>query len=381
MISEEEKGKGVTFSAQEWLRYQRHIQLPQFSVAGQTRLKQARVLIVGVGGLGCPAAQYLAAAGVGHITLVDGDVINISNLQRQILFTHADRGKSKAAVAQARLEACNPDIDVVAQQQNLSVDNAPALIAGCDLVLDCTDNFHTRYLINDLCVEYQKPWVYGSVLGFAGQLAVFMPGKTCFRCVFPEASEVADCNQAGVLGVIPGMIGLLQATEVIKYLAGLSGSLENKMLLVDSLSMQQRSIKLVQEKNCTICSGKENYRDKISDYQFFCQAEAVESFLLSPEQVLKKQSQVDCILVDVRTDTEHHAFNLGGEWVPVDTIAANKHGFSPDKTYILYCQSGMRSEKAVRYLLDAGFKNTFSLAGGLSTYLEVLVADKTFQWR
>ena len=178
----------TALTAQEWLRYQRHLQLPQFSAAGQLALKAAHVLIVGMGGLGCPVAQYLAAAGVGKLTLVDADTVSLSNLQRQILYSCEDVGIKKVVAARQRLTALNDAIAIEAVIQQLSLQNAPALIQQCDLVVDCSDNFATRYLINDLCIAKQKPWIYGSVLGFAGQLALFVPGGACFRCLFPEAS-------------------------------------------------------------------------------------------------------------------------------------------------------------------------------------------------
>lgn len=360
----------MLFSAEEWLRYQRHIQLPQFSVAGQQSLKQSRVLVVGAGGLGCPVSQYLAAAGVGHITLVDADRVNLSNLQRQILFTTEDVGRPKVEVARQRLLAINNTISIQAINAHLSLDNALALIEACDLVVDCSDNFNTRYLINDICAAVSKPWIYGSVLGFSGQLALFSPGECCFRCLFPEASDVADCNQSGVLGVMPGLIGLLQATEVIKFLAQLPGSLRGRLLLVEGLNSEMRSIKLSQSPDCIICSGKHTYRDCAEDYQFLCAAEEISAdYVLSPSQFKNVQQDNSYRLIDVRSEAEHQAFNLGGECLTVDSIVEDRHAMDVDGRYLFYCQSGQRSTRAADHLRAAGFNGVFSLQGGMAGLL------------
>ena len=220
------------FSADEWLRYTRHIQLPQIGASGQSRLKHSRVLIVGAGGLGSPLALYLAAAGIGNITIVDGDTVEVTNLQRQILFSTNDIGQSKAAIAKAKLHALNPHIHVNAIEQHLSVDNVDGLIGESDLVVDCTDNFATRFLINDRCVQFKKPWVFASIFQFSGQCSLFTPQSACFRCLFPEPPKDApDCNAAGVVGVLPGLLGTIEANEAIKYLAGIETTLENQLLI------------------------------------------------------------------------------------------------------------------------------------------------------
>ena len=238
----------TTFTASEWLRYTRHIQLPQLGAEGQARLKQSHVLIVGCGGLGSPVSLYLAAAGVGHITLIDGDTVDITNLQRQILFGTEQVGENKAESGKQRLQDLNPDIDVSTVTSHLTPENAEDLITAADLVIDCTDNFSVRYLINDLCVENKKPWLFAAIHQFKGQCALFLPEEACFRCLFPEVSaDVEDCNTAGVLGVLPGILGTFQATEAIQYLAGLPTPLKNNLLLVDALDFNFQKIKIIKD--------------------------------------------------------------------------------------------------------------------------------------
>jgi adenylyltransferase/sulfurtransferase len=357
-----------TLSEREQQRYQRHRQLPGFAEEGQQRLKQSHILIIGMGGLGCPASLYLAAAGVGQLTLVDGDQVSLSNLQRQVLFTEADISESKALTAQQRLQAINSDIAITAIAEQLTPDNAPALIEHCDLVLDCTDNFHTRYLINDLCHHFKKPWVYSSVLGFNGQLALFNPEHSCFRCLFPELSEVPDCNQAGVLGVIPGTLGTLQASEAIKHLAGLSEDSTNKLQQFSALQTSLRGIKLRRSDDCPICSGKQTYLDLGDDYQVSCQP-LDNQYLINPEQLSVFIEQYQPQLIDVRSEAEHQQGNLGGINIPAGNIHADNMDTADDLTkdtwYLLYCQSGVRSQRALQAMLDRGYTRLRSLQGGM----------------
>ena len=356
------------FSAREKQRYQRHMQLPGFSEAGQRKLKQSHILIIGMGGLGCPAAQYLAAAGIGQLTLIDGDEVSLSNLQRQILFSESDIGHSKAEAAGARLQSLNSDIDIRTIAQPLTLDNAPALIEVADIVIDCTDNFHTRYLINDLCSHYATPWVYSSVLGFAGQLALFDPAHSCFRCLFPELSEVPDCNQAGVLGVVPGALGTLQALEAIKYLAHLGGygddCTANKLHQLSALDLGLRPIKLGRSPECPICSGQGSYLDHQQDYQAQCFSLPAE-YQLSADQFDSFLNSHQPQLIDVRSADEHAQGNLGGINIPLDSLM-EINNLDPDGCYLIYCQSGLRSQKAVQALLDNNDKLSIrSLQGGI----------------
>lgn len=354
------------FSAAENQRYQRHFQLPGFSAVGQLALKQARVLVVGVGGLGCPATQYLVAAGVGQLTLLDGDSVSLSNLQRQVLFSSHDIGQPKASTAKRQLQALNAAIDITALDEALSIANAGPLIARHDLILDCTDNFYSRYLINDLCSSLKKPWLYSSVLGFGGQLALFTPGNACFRCLFPEQGDTPDCNQAGVLGVVPGLMGVLQATEAIKYLAQLPGSLANTLLQVDGLEPAFKSFRLQRDADCLVCAGKRSVADNLADYQPDSQRQALDSqYQLSPAEFTHALNDDSVQLIDVRSVAEHQQANPGGVCVPLEQILANDYDFNRDQQYLLYCQRGQRSQQAVRHLLIEGFSRIKSLAGGI----------------
>jgi len=361
----------TTFNEQEWQRYQRHVQLGSLGAAGQTRLKDSRVLIVGVGGLGCPAAQYLGAAGVGHITLVDGDCVDRANLQRQILFADADVGELKAEVGAARLRANNPHIEVATVCEHLSPDNAQALIAAADLVLDCTDNFATRYLINDVSLLTGTPWLFASVVQLSGQIALFTPDSACFRCLFPEAPEgVADCNSAGVLGPMPGLLGMLQAVETVKFLAGLATSLENTLLLVEGLSMDFRRIALRKNTGCR-CGTAITIDAASPDYQFACAADDASPFSLDADAFRAKMNEPQVVLIDVRGPEEHTCFNIGGSNVVFSDDFAAACGIPQDNaecTVLLYCQSGIRSEKAANALQAAGVEKVFSLRGGLGSW-------------
>lgn len=385
------------FSPQEYLRYTRHLQLPSIGVAGQTKLKNARVLIVGCGGLGAPVSLYLAAAGVGSITLIDGDSVELSNLQRQITFSESDIGKSKAQCTQQRLQAINSDIYISAINQALSVDNADALIKAADLVLDCTDNFATRYLINDLCKLNRTPWIYASIYQFSGQCALFMPDESCFRCLFPNPPQDAlDCNIAGVLGVLPGLLGTLQATEALKTLAGIASAISNTLLLVETNDMQFQKIALQKNESCLCCrpnnsgsnnsdsnnSGSENsgsdngntdsgnnelfsFNPASSDYVMQCEPKEMHAHSINAIEFNQWFQRDDVLLIDVRDKRERDAFHLGGEHIPLNKIETSSTDIMENKTVILYCQSGIRSQQACQLLRDKKI-NALSVKGGIA---------------
>ena len=364
------------FTASEWLRYTRHIQLPQLGTEGQVCLKQSHALIVGCGGLGSPVALYLAAAGVGHITLVDGDTVDVTNLQRQILFGTDQVGTKKAESGKKRLQDLNPEIKVSTVSEDLTPDNAEGLITSADLVIDCTDNFTVRYLINDLCVKNKTPWLFAAIHQFKGQCALFSPGNGCFRCLFPEVStEVEDCNTAGVLGVLPGILGTFQATEAIKYLAGLSTPLKNNLMLVDALDLNFQKINIIKNEECPACGedkvcGENKKTDNfLSQSSPACTAGNTDNAGISPEQFEALKNQGDCLIIDVRSDTERTAFNIGGEHIPLDSLESSSQQISPDKEILCYCQTGIRSAKAAKLLAEKGF-NANSLRGGLVAWLK-----------
>lgn len=354
------------FSQKEYLRYSRHIQLPGVGIDGQLKLKSARVLIVGCGGLGAPVSLYLAAAGLGNITLIDGDSVELSNLQRQITFSEKDIGKNKALCTQQRLQQLNSDIQIDAIDQALSVDNAEALIQSADLVLDCTDNFPTRYLINDLCKINNTPWIYASVYQQSGQCALFTPQESCFRCLFPSPPKgELDCNAAGVLGVLPGLLGTLQATEALKYLADIPCSSVNTLLLVETSDMHFQKITLQKDSNCILCSDDNPVFDPSNnDYKLHCSAAEKSISSISAVDFEKWSQRDDIVLIDIREQHERDAFNLGGEHIPADQLLSSIAGKVENKTALLYCQSGVRSQKACELLLEKNIK-ALSVAGGI----------------
>ncbi|MBX2807739.1 MAG: HesA/MoeB/ThiF family protein [Cellvibrionaceae bacterium] len=367
----------LPLTADEGLRYMRHVQLPQVGLKGQQRLRQARVLIVGAGGLGSPVAFYLAAAGVGHITLVDADRVDVSNLQRQILFTTDDIAQSKATSAQQRLLALNPNITVEAVTEAIAIDNAAALITPADLIIDCTDNFAARYLINDTCVRLQKPWLFASIYQFSGQCALFTPTSACFRCLFPEPPQhTGDCNSAGVLGVLPGLLGTHQANEALKYLLGLPCPLENTLLMIEAQDLTYQKIQLRKSPECRVC-GDQQQPVNPADYdlpqpsQAMCDT-AVAAVDISPDQFRQQKNSATVLLLDVRSAEEHQAFNLGGKHIPLEQLPDQLSNLLSDadasKKILCYCQTGSRSKQAAKLLITRGFQSQ-SLQGGLTQFI------------
>ena len=356
------------FNSQEFSRYARHIQLGDIGVDGQRKLKSAQVLIVGCGGLGAPVSLYLAAAGVGQLTLVDGDHVELSNLQRQVILTEADIGLSKAICAQTRLKALNSHIKVNTASERLTVDNAERLIQAADLVIDCTDNFATRYLINDVCKAHSKSWIYASVYQFSGQCALFTPEQTCFRCVFPKPpSNAPDCNSHGVLGVLPGLLGTLQATEAIKYLTGIASGIANTLLLIEADTMQMQKIQLRPDENCPCCYRDFSFNSALADYQPPCKTARNENdkYSLTVEAFYQHQHNKEVVLLDVRDKNEHDAFNLGGLHVPLAELKQRLDELPSNKKIVAYCQSGVRSSAAAQLLRQANL-DAMSVNGGIA---------------
>lgn len=365
----DESNRNTLFSASEWQRYSRHVQLPQVGAEGQGKLKKAKVLIVGAGGLGCPVALYLAAAGVGSITIVDGDTIELSNLQRQILFNTQQIGKSKAESAKQELMALNPEIKVIAKAEYLSAQNASSLVAAADLTIDCSDNFPTRYLINDVCQQQQKPWIFAAIHQFSGQCSLFSSETGCFRCLFPVApSDMGDCNAAGVLGVLPGMLGTIQANEALKYLIGQPVPLKAMLLVVDALELSFKKMGISRDLQCTTCgSGTENPIDPLPET--LCSREQADDYAVTVEQFELLRKRDNYIVVDVRTDAEHAAFNIGGKSIPLAILADSLASIDSNAALLCYCQSGLRSLQAAKLIASAGIKSQ-SLHGGLAAWLK-----------
>lgn len=355
------------FSAREWLRYARQIQLPEVGVAGQQRLRRARVLIVGAGGLGAPAALYLAGAGVGHLTLVDGDAVALSNLHRQVLYSGADLGTNKAVAAARQLGARNDDIAIEAIAAPLSAANVDTLVASADLVLDCTDQMPVRYLINAACRRHGRPWLFAGVERFAGQLALFVPDGACFQCLYPTLPEqLQDCAGAGVLGVVPGVLGLLQAGEALKYLTGLPVPSQNHLLLWDGLGLELRWLRLRRDPACRCCGGSGVAEMPMAAV---CSTSAGADRELSPSAFAEARQRSDHLLVDVRSAAEYQAFNMGGLNIPVDELQPDDPRLA-GRALLLLCQTGVRSRRGAAQLRAAGREAVFSLRGGILAWLE-----------
>src|SRR5258705_8406501 len=360
----------------ELLRYSRHLILPDVGVPGQEKLKAARVLLIGAGGLGSPAALYLAAAGVGTLGLVDFDVVDVTNLQRQLLHGSSDVGRTKLDSARDRIREVNPHVDVVTHDTRLTSANALEILQDYDIIVDGTDNFATRYLTNDACVLLGKPNVYGSVFRFEGQASVFSTTDgPCYRCLFPEPPPpglVPSCAEGGVLGVLPGMIGTIQATEAIKLALGVGSSLAGRLLLVDALTMEFRTVTLRKDPACPAC-GTRTITELI-DYDEFCgvadppaDEDLDEVAEITPRELAAHLIEgADFDLVDVREPREWDIAHLdGARLIPLGTLPASLEALDRNRELVVMCRSGQRSAAAVQQLQAAGFRKVKNLAGGL----------------
>ncbi|MDR6562956.1 MULTISPECIES: molybdopterin-synthase adenylyltransferase MoeB [unclassified Arcicella] len=349
----------------DFQRYNRQIILPEIGLAGQQQLNDAKVLVIGAGGLGCPILQYLVAAGVGNIGIVDADVVSISNLQRQILYTTADIDKKKVEVAKERLLAINPNVNIQTFPVNLSADNALALFAKYDIIVDGSDNFATRYLVNDASVILNKPFVSGSIFKFEGQVSVFnfQEGPT-YRCLYaepPTAGSVPNCAEIGVIGTLAGIIGTMQAAEVIKMITGAGEVLSGKLLMFDMLTMRSQIIKFK-----AIPENKQI--SKLVDYQILCGDFPVENTHVIDIQTLEQwiEEQRDFQLIDVRNPHEFERDNIGGINIPLDDLLESIDEINLEKTIVFCCQTGLRSAKAIELLKSVSIEGTFlNLGGGI----------------
>ena len=365
-------GELPPLSPEEQLRYGRHLILPEVGPLGQRRLRAARVLLVGAGGLGSPVALYLAAAGVGTLGMVDGDAVDASNLQRQVLHGTGDVGRDKLDSARDRLRDLNPGVEVIAHHGWLAAENALALVDAYDLVVDGTDNFRTRYLVNDACVLSGKPDVYGSVFRFEGQATVFCaPGGPCYRCLYPEPPPpdlVPSCAEGGVLGVVPGLVGLIQATEVLKWLTGAGTPLVGRLLLVDALGPEFRTVRIQRDPLCPAC-GTRTIRS-VAEPPAACAAPAASADpvpTLSPRELAARRERGEALdLVDVREPHEWAQGRIqGARLVPLATLREARATFDDARDVVVYCRSGARSAAAVRQLRALGVERVWSLAGGI----------------
>jgi adenylyltransferase/sulfurtransferase len=365
-------------TAEELQRYGRHLLLPEVGPAGQRRLKAARVLMVGAGGLGSPIGLYLAAAGVGHLGLVEFDTVDRSNLQRQLLHGTKDVGRKKLDSAIERLRDVNPNVRVEGHDLRLDRTNALELVKAHDVVVDGTDNFATRYLTNDACVLAGRPNVYGSIFRFEGQASVFCtPDGPCYRCLFPEPPPpglVPSCAEGGVLGVLPGLVGTIQATEVLKLLLGLGDGLAGRLLLVDALGMAFRTVNVRRDPRCPACGTRQ--LTELVDYEQFCAAPHGEAEApvpeIAPAAVAARRAAGEPLdLVDVREPQELEVARIeGARLVPLSRFDAALATFPRDRDVILFCKGGVRSARAARKLLAAGHARVWSMAGGILRWSE-----------
>jgi adenylyltransferase/sulfurtransferase len=370
----------ATLSNDEILRYSRHLIMPEVGMEGQQKLKAARVLCIGAGGLGSPLALYLGAAGVGTLGIVDFDVVDYTNLQRQIIHTTADVGRKKLDSAAEKLKAINPFLNIRKFETRLSSDNALELFRDFDIIADGTDNFPTRYLVNDACVLTGKPNVYGSIFRFEGQASVFaMKEGPCYRCLYsepPPPGLVPSCAEGGVLGILPGLVGVIQATEVIKLILGKGEPLIGRLLLVDALGMKFRELKLRKNPDCPAC-GTHRTITKLIDYNEFCGIRGEEKPVEAgvPEiqvEELKRRLDAgeDLFVLDVREPHEYQICNINGHLIPLGDLPKRVHELDSSREIIAHCRSGVRSAKAVTFLQQAGFKKVHNLAGGILAWAD-----------
>lgn len=360
-------------TSDELVRYSRHLLLPEVGLEGQRKLKAARVLLVGAGGLGSPAALYLAAAGVGTLGIVDFDRVDITNLHRQLLHGTSDVGRSKLESAVDRLREVNPHVTVEPHEMRLSSANALELFRQYDLVVDGTDNFQTRYLVNDACVLTGRPNVYGSIFRFDGQVSVFCTADgPCYRCIYrepPPAGMVPSCAEGGVLGILPGIVGILQATEAIKLILGIGEPLIGRLNLVDSLGARQRTVKIKRDPTCPACGTRE--LQALIDYDLFCgisnaPAESPVLEITPTELAAKLARQDDFVLLDVRDPHEYAIARIpGARLVPLGGFADAIPTLDRETDIVIHCRSGARSAKAVRQLQAAGFTRVWNVVGGI----------------
>jgi molybdopterin/thiamine biosynthesis adenylyltransferase/rhodanese-related sulfurtransferase len=368
----------LSLSKDEILRYSRHLIVPEVGMEGQLKLKAAKVLLVGTGGLGAPLGLYLAATGIGRIGLVDFDVVDFTNLQRQVIHFTKDVGRPKIDSAAEKMQAINPNVEIVKHEVALSSENAMEILKDYDLVVDGTDNFPTRYLVNDACVLLGKPNVYGSIFRFEGQATVFAyQGGPCYRCLYPEPPPpglVPSCAEGGVLGILPGTIGLIQATEAVKLILGIGESLVGRLLLYDALGMHFRELKLRKNPECPIC-GDHPTITKLIDYHQFCgvpqQTPKEESKLTDDEievtEVKEKLDRGDAfVLIDVREPHEYQICNIpAAKLIPLGEVGKRLGELDPEADIVIHCKSGMRSARACGILKAAGFKHVRNMKGGI----------------
>ncbi|MGB9069674.1 MAG: molybdopterin-synthase adenylyltransferase MoeB [Candidatus Acidiferrales bacterium] len=368
--------KGGALSKEEIMRYSRHLIMPEVGMEGQLKIKAAKVLCIGTGGLGAPLGLYLAAAGVGRIGLVDFDVVDSTNLQRQVLFSTQDVGVPKTQAAANRLRGLNPDIQIDTYETQLTSANAFELFKDYDIIVDGTDNFPTRYLVNDASVMMGKRNVYGSIFRFEGQITVFgAPDGPCYRCLYPEPPPpglVPSCAEGGVLGVLPGIVGTIQAAEALKLIIGKGDPLIGRLLLFDALAMKFRELKLRKNPDCPVC-GTHPTQKGLIDYAEFCgvRGEEAPSTVTNIPEITPRELKArldkgdDIYVLDVREPHEYQICNINGHLIPLGELPQRVHELDSSKEIVAHCKSGKRSAQAVEFLRGAGFKKIQNLKGGI----------------
>ncbi len=381
MATQTKVAEAPQLSKEEVLRYSRHLIMPEVGMDGQMKLKKARVLMIGAGGLGAPLGLYLAAAGVGHLGIVDFDVVDFTNLQRQVTFSTSDVGRTKLDATKDRLGGLNPMIDIATYETRLTSANALELFRGYDFVVDGTDNFPTRYLVNDACVLTGKRNVYGSIFRFEGQVSIFgAPDGPCYRCLYPEPPPpglVPSCAEGGVLGVLPGIVGALQAIETIKLILGAGDPLVGRLLLFDALAMRFRELKLKKNPDCPLC-GTHPTITKLIDYEEFCGIRGEETPApttqmpeITPRELKQRLDRGDDLFVlDVREPHEYQICNLNGYLLPLGDLPRRVHELDSSREIVAHCRSGKRSADAVDFLRKAGFRKIWNLKGGILAWAD-----------
>jgi adenylyltransferase/sulfurtransferase len=373
----------VTLSPQEIARYSRHLIMPEVALEGQKRLKAASVLLIGAGGLGSPLGLYLAAAGVGRLGLVDFDVVDFSNLQRQVLHSTPDVGRPKLHSARDRLQAINPEVRVDLYETRLTSANALSIFEPYDVIIDGTDNFPTRYLVNDACVLLRKPNVYGSIFRFDGQASVFYPGRgPCYRCLYPEPpppGEVPSCAEGGVLGILPGLIGCIQATEAVKLILGKGSPLVGRLLLYDALAMSFREFKVRRNPKCPAC-GDHPTVTRLIDYEQFCGVRGQEAPAPAADgqeeiTVEELKARLDrgegVFILDVRNPEEYQLGRIpGSTLLPLPELPRRFGELDRERETVVHCKSGVRSAKAIAFLKGQGFRRLKNLKGGILAWAD-----------
>ncbi|RPJ58884.1 MAG: molybdopterin-synthase adenylyltransferase MoeB [Acidobacteria bacterium] len=367
-------------SQDELQRYSRHLIMPEVGLDGQKRLKAAKVLCIGAGGLGSPLALYLAAAGVGRLGLVDFDIVEFSNLQRQIIHSTEDVGRSKLGSAHEKIQAINPHVEVDLYETRLTSDNALEIFGDYGIIADGTDNFPTRYLVNDACVMTGKPNVYGSIFRFEGQASVFaLPDGPCYRCLYPEPPPpglVPSCAEGGVLGILPGLLGVIQATEVIKLILGKGESLAGRLLLVDALGMKFRELKLRKNPDCPVC-GTNPSIVKLIDYEQFCGIVPETTETMAQDEITATQLKRELesgeppFVLDVRNPQEYQIARIPGAYLlPLQQLPARLQELDPLRDTVVHCRTGVRSAQAIKLMRAAGFKKLRNLKGGIHAWAD-----------